>query len=231
MKPVIFSGTTEGRALSEALSARHISHIVCVATEYGRLVMHPDQFADIREGRLDTDEMTRLITDEGSVVFDATHPYADVVSANIRRACENSGKEYVRIYRPEVDDVSTNMIRCFDSSDSCAAALKKTAGNILLTTGSKELSVFTADPLVRERLFVRILPSEESIRICKDAGITGRHIIAMQGPFSTDLNVALMRQYGIDIMVTKSSGRAGGLPEKLEAARKSGAFVYMIGRP
>ena len=231
MRPIIFSGTTEGRILSEYLSEKNIRHIVCVATEYGRLVMHPDQFADIREGRLDSDEMTRLITDEGSVVFDATHPYADVVSANIRRACENSGKEYIRIYRPEVDDGSTNMIRCFDSSDSCAAALKKTTGNILLTTGSKELSVFTADPLVRERLFVRILPSEESIRICKDAGITGRHIIAMQGPFSTDLNVALMRQYGIDIMVTKSSGRAGGLPEKLEAARKSGAFVYMIGRP
>ena len=53
MKPVIFSGTTEGRALSEALSAKHISHIVCVATEYGRLVMHRDSFADIREGRLD----------------------------------------------------------------------------------------------------------------------------------------------------------------------------------
>ena len=225
MRPIIFSGTTEGRTLSEYLSEKNIRHIVCVATEYGRLVMHPDQFADIREGRLDSDEMTRLITDEGSVVFDATHPYADVVSANIRRACENSGKEYIRIYRPEVDDGSTNMIRCFDSSDSCAAALKKTTGNILLTTGSKELSVFTADPLVRERLFVRILPSEESIRICKDAGITGRHIIAMQGPFSTDLNVALMRQYGIDIMVTKSSGRAGGLPEKLEAARKSGAFA------
>ena len=50
MKPVIFSGTTEGRELSEALSAKHISHIVCVATEYGRLVMHPDHFADIREG-------------------------------------------------------------------------------------------------------------------------------------------------------------------------------------
>ena len=74
MKPVIFSGTTEGRALSEALSAKHISHIVCVATEYGRLVMHRDSFADIREGRLDKAAMKELISNECSIVFDATHP-------------------------------------------------------------------------------------------------------------------------------------------------------------
>ena len=97
MKPVIFSGTTEGRELSEALSAKHISHIVCVATEYGRLVMHPDHFADIREGRLDADEMGAMIASESSIVFDATHPYADAVSANIQKACEDTGVEYVRI--------------------------------------------------------------------------------------------------------------------------------------
>ena len=159
MKPVIFSGTTEGRTLSEALSAKHISHIVCVATEYGRLVMHPDKYADIREGRLDTEAMKELIEQEGSIIFDATHPYADIVSANICRACEESGREYVRIYRPEITDSSAYDIRCFDNAESCAEALKETEGNILLTTGSKDLSLFAADPGVRERLYVRVLPS------------------------------------------------------------------------
>ena len=231
MKPVIFSGTTEGRALSEALSARHISHIVCVATEYGRLVMHPDKYADIREGRLDTAAMTLMIGQEGSIVFDATHPYADIVSANIYKACENAGKEYVRIYRPEITCSSSTDIRCFDDAESCAEALKKTEGNILLTTGSKDLALFASDPGVLGRLFVRVLPSEESIRSCSEAGLTGRQIIAMQGPFSAELNQAMMRQYGIRIMVTKSSGRAGGLPEKLRAAENAGALVYLIGRP
>ena len=231
MKPVIFSGTTEGRTLSEALSAKHISHIVCVATEYGRLVMHPDKYADIREGRLDTEAMKELIEQEGSIIFDATHPYADIVSANICRACEESGREYVRIYRPEITDSSAYDIRCFDNAESCAEALKETEGNILLTTGSKDLSLFAADPGVRERLYVRVLPSEESIRSCAEAGITGRHVIAMQGPFSAELNQAVMRQYAVRTMVTKSSGRAGGFPEKLRAAQNTGVSVYLIGRP
>ncbi len=231
MKPVIFSGTTEGRMLSEALSSRHISHIVCVATEYGRLVMCPDKYADIREGRLDTAAMAGLIRQEGSIVFDATHPYADIVSANIRRACEEAGREYVRIYRPQITGEDSEHIRCFDNAESCAESLRETGGNILLTTGSKDIGLYASDPEVRERLFVRVLPSEESIRQCAEAGITGRQVIAMQGPFSAELNQAMMRQYGIRIMVTKSSGRAGGLPEKLKAAENAGASVYLIGRP
>ena len=193
--------------------------------------MHPDKYSDIREGRLDTESMADLIRKEGSIVFDATHPYADIVSANIRSACEISGAEYVRIYRPEITGCETQEIRCFDNAEACAAALKGSSGNILLTTGSKELSFFAADPQVKERLYVRVLPSEESIRMCSEAGITGRQVIAMQGPFSADLNSALMRQFAIRIMVTKSSGRAGGLPEKLRAAAEAGAAVYLIGRP
>ena len=231
MKPVIFSGTTEGRMLSEALSARHISHIVCVATEYGRLVMCPDKYADIREGRLDTAAMAGLIGQEGSLVFDATHPYADIVSANICRACEEAGREYVRIYRPQITGEDSEHIRYFDNAESCAESLRETSGNILLTTGIKDIGLYASDPEVRDRLFVRVLPSEDSIRQCAEAGITGRQVIAMQGPFSAELNQAMMRQYGIKIMVTKSSGRAGGLPEKLKAAEKAGAAVYLIGRP
>lgn len=231
MKPVIFSGTTEGRALSEALSAKHISHIVCVATEYGRLVMHRDSFADIREGRLDKAAMKELISNECSIVFDATHPYADIVSANISAACEETGTEYVRIYRPEISADDPDRIRYFDNAESCAEALAETEGNILLTTGSKDLAIYAKKESLRDRLFVRVLPSEESIRLCVEAGITGRHIIAMQGPFSTELNSAVMKQYAVRTMVTKSSGRAGGLPEKLRAASDAGASVYMIGRP
>ena len=79
-KPVIFSGTTEGRQMSEKLSAAGIDHIVCVATEYGELVMEKTPYADIRQGRLDAEGMQELISAEASSVFDATHPYAEEVS-------------------------------------------------------------------------------------------------------------------------------------------------------
>lgn len=217
--------------MSERLSDAGKDHIVCVATEYGELVMQPDEHADVRQGRLDAEEMQKLISEEASAVFDATHPYAVAVSKNIRSACESSGTGYVRILRADSEEDLTDGVCIFEYAASCAHALKSSEGNILLTTGSKDLAVYAADPEVRSRLFVRVLPSEESIRLCSEAGISGRQIIAMQGPFSCEMDKAVMRQYDIRILVTKASGAAGGFPEKLRAARECGVPAFVIGRP
>ena len=233
MKPIIFSGTTEGRTLSEKLTASGIAHIVCVATEYGELVMETGGMADVRRGRLTALEMYDLIKSEGGDVFDATHPYAAEVSKNIHNACLASAHRYVRILRgsdselfPEDAD-----IRVFPDAKSCAPALKETEGNILLTTGSKELRIYAEDETVRERLYARVLPSHDSITLCEEAGLSGRQIIAMQGPFTEEMDLAVIRQYDIRALVTKSSGTTGGAPDKVRAAAEAGIPVFMIGRP
>ena len=53
----------------------------------------------------------------------------------------------------------------------------------------------------------------------------------MQGPFSRELNVALLREFGIGVLVTKASGVAGGFWEKVEAARECGVELVVIHRP
>ena len=232
-KPLIFSGTTEGRELSEKLSAAGIRHIVCVATEYGELVMEQDEMADVRTGRMTALEMYDMIKAEADKVFDATHPYAADVSHNIHIACLAADKEYVRILRDTDSELfpADAEIHEVENASACAAALAETGGNILLTTGSKELGIYAADEAVRSRLYVRVLPSQESIALCEQAGLSGRHIIAMQGPFSMETDLALIKQFGIKTLVTKSSGSAGGAPDKIRAAAKAGIPVYMIGRP
>lgn len=230
-RPLIFSGTTEGRQMSERLSAAGIDHIVCVATGYGELVMDADPHADVRQGRLDGTEMEKLISGEAGMVFDATHPYASVVSENIRGACKAAGVGYVRVLRGDIKGADDEGVRVFADTASCAEALRNTEGNILLTTGSKELGIYAADPDVRARLYARVLPSEESIRLCSEAGIRGRQIIAMQGPFTIDMDLAVIGQYDIRVLVTKASGRTGGYEEKIEAASAAGIPVYVVGRP
>ena len=232
-KPLIFSGTTEGRMLSEKLTASGIAHIVCVATGYGELVMEPGGLADVRTGRMTALEMYDLMKFEADKVFDATHPYAADVSHNILTACLAADKEYVRISRdtdselfPEDADIHD-----FENAAACADALAETEGNVLLTTGSKELSIYAADEGIRSRLYARVLPSHESISLCEEAGLSGKHIIAMQGPFSMETDLAIIRQFNIKTLVSKSSGSAGGAPEKVRAAVKAGIPVYMIGRP
>ena len=232
-KPLIFSGTTEGRLLSEKLTASGIAHIVCVATEYGELVMEPSELADVRTGRMTALQMYDLMKSEADKVFDATHPYAADVSHNILTACLAADKEYVRILRDTDSDLfpADADIHDFKSAEDCAKALAETEGNILLTTGSKELGIYASDEDLRGRLYARVLPSHESISLCEEAGLSGKQIIAMQGPFSMETDLAVIHQFNIKTLVTKSSGSAGGAPDKIRAAVKAGIPVYIIGRP
>lgn len=231
---VIFSGTTEGRNISKWLSTKKVSHFVCVASEYGEQVMDHDPYAIVKMGRLDEEQIEQLFINEKiKLVVDATHPYANIVTENIKNAADNTNVVYKRLERES--DININRenmkIKYFEDAVSCALALKNTNGNIMLTTGSKELSVYCAEPSVKERLIVRVLPGKESIALCDEQEIPGKRIIAMQGPFSTEMNLALINQYDAKILVTKESGVNGGYAEKLEAAKLADIEVYVIGRP
>ena len=252
-KIVIFAGTTEGRRLSEILADAGIAHTVCVATEYGEIVMREQTkgieaaetkgqpLVSLHRGRMDRQQMEEFLRNEGyEIVVDATHPYARVVTENIQSAVntlrtterETQFPIYLRLEReisetPEAEDPAVG-IRYFESNADCAKALENTEGNILLTTGSKELATYCASGRLHDRLYVRILPGRESLELCMEQGIKGRQILALQGPFSTEMNAAILKQYDIRHMVTKNSGRTGGYQEKLEAAKMLGIPVYVI---
>ena len=117
----------------------------------------------------------------------------------------------------------------FASPAEAADWLRGTEGNILLTTGAKELDAFA--PLGGERLYPRVLPLASSLEACRRAGVPSSHILALQGPFSQELNEALIRQYRIAYLVTKDGGPAGGFGEKAAAAQAAGARLVLIHRP
>ena len=110
-----------------------------------------------------------------------------------------------------------------------AQYLAATQGNVLLTTGAKELAAFAG--LDAARLYPRVLPTVAGITACEGAGIPHRNIIAMQGPFTLELNLALMQQFHIHYLVTKDGGSAGGFAEKAQAAAQSGATLVVLRRP
>lgn len=229
---LIFAGTTEGRELSEYLAAAGIAHTLCVATEYGKIVLKEHPCVKVHKGRMDREEMESYIKNGNfGAVVDATHPYAEVVTQNIRHAMQDMDIPYLRLKRESNVTSSYEKIQYFKDSVSCARALEKTDGNILLTTGSKELSVFVKFIDKKERLYARVLPGIESLQLCMDCGIAGRQILALQGPFSTQMNEAMLRQYQIKWLVTKASGNAGGYQEKLDAAQNLDIPVFVIGCP
>ena len=76
-----------------------------------------------------------------------------------------------------------------------------------------------------------MLPDPDLIRPLLERGISPKNIIAMQGPFSLSLNKAMLADFRIDCLVTKSSGKEGGYSEKIDAAKDAGIPVVVIKRP
>lgn len=227
---LIFAGTTEGRKLSECLAASGIYHTICVATEYGEIVLKENPFMTVHRGRMNEDQIKGFIQNcKFEAVVDATHPYADIVTENIKTAMEGMKIPYLRLKREMDLSQKEDNVFYFESNEACANALEKMQGNILLTTGSKELVKYCVSENIKSRLFVRVLPGLESLSLCIEQGIKGKQIIAMQGPFSIEMNEAMIRQYGISCLVTKQSGASGGYFEKLAAAKKTGISVFAIG--
>lgn len=224
-KFVMFSGTTEGRRLSHEIARLGGAVTVCVATEYGREEQGDAPGITVRSGRMDEAEMMEVVS-EADVCVDATHPYAAQVSQNIRAACEQAHTPLLRLLREESEVPPGTAV--FAAAAEAADWLKGTEGNILLTTGSKELGVFAS--LGGGRLYPRVLPLAASLIACDAARIPSRNILALQGPFSQELNEAMIRQYHIRWLVTKDGGRTGGFAEKAAAAAAAGVTLVLIRR-
>lgn len=229
-KLCVFAGTTEGRELVELLADAPVEVTACVATEYGEALLPPRERLTVSNRRLTEEEMEALLRREHfDLVVDATHPYASEVTENIVRACRGTETEYLRLLRGT--DASPEGAVCVPDIEAAVAYLAGTEGNILLTTGSKELAKYAALPGFAARVYARVLPMEASLKACRAAGLGPDRIIAMQGPFSREMNTAMLRSASARYMVTKDTGGTGGFGEKAAAAKEAGAVLVVVGRP
>lgn len=230
----LLGGTTEGRELAFQLSRLNVPLLVSVATEYGKELVSDLPGAEILIGRLDRGAMLQLVRREDiKGVIDATHPYAREVTDNVKQICREEGIPYIRFTRGRSDlepEIEGGMI-CVESCEEGADFLNERTGNILLTTGSKELHCFTRIRDYKERIYARVLPSPEVVSQCVRLGIKGTHLIAMQGPFSREMNKEMLKLAGASYLVTKDGGEAGGFNEKVQAASEMGIKIILIKPP
>ncbi len=224
----IFAGTTEGRLLCEWASGAGIPARAYAATEYGGELLGELPGIEVHAGRLDEADMERELSG-ARIVADATHPFATLASGNIRAASLAVGARCLRLARP-AESLPKGVVSV--ASIACAARfLSENPGRALLTTGSKELAPYTRVADFAERFFVRVLPLPGAITKCIDAGFSPSHVIGMQGPFTRELNEAMLRQVGAQWLVTKDSGTVGGTAEKIASARDVGARCIVVARP
>ena len=224
-KLLVFGGTTEGRMIAARCVSSKIYADVCVTTDYGSDLLPGSPYIRKLIGKKSVSEICALLKNGYSAVVDATHPYAENVTANIKAAIAQSGyseRRYFRIKRePSPVDKSAVYV---DNARQAADYLKNTEGRIFIAMGSKEVPLFSC---FADRSRIRVYSSPENGRICRDHGFTD--IISGNGPFSEYENTRDFE--GCDILVTKDSGKEGGFSEKISAAHKLGMKIIIIKRP
>ncbi|NLI13018.1 precorrin-6A reductase [Pelotomaculum propionicicum] len=229
---LLVGGTSEAVAIARLLDQAAEPYIMTVATEYGYREASAKVAGQVLKGPFNDSTFGRLLAEYPvSVVVDAAHPFAVALRNELSAAAAEAGIRLVRLERPTNSYGAEQDITFFDSlTDLGAWAAQQNFGRILVATGIKGLGVL-AGFLDLQRLYVRILPAEESLAAALRLGLKPSHIIAMEGPFSRQLNEAIIRDLRIDLLITKDSGEAGGYTAKLEAALACGCRVAVLKRP
>ncbi|WP_298463239.1 precorrin-6A reductase [uncultured Mitsuokella sp.] len=230
----VAAGTQDGRELTKLLLERGHAVTASVVSHYGEqlLAAAGGSRLVINDEPLDEEGLVQYLQAHGIRLFvDASHPYAVHVSQNAMSACRRLGIPYIR-YERSLTELSYEGIVVVHSYEEAAAEAAARGRVIFLTTGSRNLKKFTeAGALADCTLIARVLPTAEVLALCEELGLTPKQVVALQGPFSTELNRELFKKYHADVIVTKNSGTIGGTDTKLAAAAALHLPVIVIDRP
>jgi precorrin-6x reductase len=228
----VFAGTADGNLLAAELSTGGYRVIVSTASDYGaELASVALPSVEVRSGRLGAAARRSQLKASGAVaIVDATHPFATGISDQLIELAVELNTPYIRYERPAA--VLPAFARQAPDMASAARLGIEIGQRIFLATGIKDLDRFLTQQGAEQReWFLRITPDTGSLELALNAGIPRSHICAMQGPFSTDFNIALWSDWKVDCVVTKESGETGGFSFKAEAASKLGIPFIVVKRP
>ncbi len=226
---LILGGTSESKELAYALEREGFSSLYASTTDLiGGL---PEAVPRII-GRFDEDGFSSFLRDRGiDAVIDATHPFAEKISKLAVRLTKEAGIKYARFEREKFMNTSRYIKRA-DSLKDAVSFIKEREGNILSTIGVRKLpELIDSIKTYHKKIYVRVLPIGESIETCRALGFHSSRIIAAQGPFSKEFNIACINHSNASVVLSKDSGSQGGMHNKLRACEETGAQLVIINRP
>jgi precorrin-6A/cobalt-precorrin-6A reductase len=219
---LILGGTAEARELASRLAARPDLRVI--SSLAGRTADPALPAGEVRIGGFNgADGLAGwLRAEQVAAVIDATHPFAQTISAHAALACARSRLPLLRLLRPPWTARPGDDWREVSSLRAAAELLPSAGRRAFLTTGKQGLAAFAA----MDQMWFLIRCASPPAGPLPAA----RHVIVTREPGDAGVERALMTQYRIDVLVTKNSG--GPLTAgKLQAARELGLPVVMIRRP
>lgn len=214
----VIAGTLDGRTLAVDIQERTGEEVlVTVVSQYGaELAAHKG--ITVHTGRLDQEAMQNLI------------------KATAQDAAKAEGIPFVRFERKEVPlpdyDKLHIVVDEVEAANLAGKLAKENNKHVYLTTGSKTMHIFAkSDALQDCEVWTRILPTAEVLQMMEDLNVSPKRIVAVQGPFSYDMNRIMFHDTQASVVVMKNSGLVGGADTKLQAAMDLGIHVIVIDRP
>jgi len=244
MKVLVMAGTSDAREIIKCLSRLGVSVLATATTRHGTDLALNSGADKILEGRFDMGQLVRIMKENNvQYLIDATHPFASLATKHAIDASENSEVDYIRFERPpsKIPD-SQLLYKCssFEEAIHKILDIKKgtkegslenqVQGKILHLAGVNTLHYLT-EMISPHQIVARILPLVYSLEKCLKMGIPHGNIVAMEGVFSKEFNKILMKEYQIDLVLTKESGDSGGFMSKIDAALDLEIPVVIVMRP
>ena len=220
-KLLLLGGTTEANALARSFAERGMNAVYSYA---GRVDNPRPQPLPVRVGGFGgVDGLAGYIRDNAIThVVDATHPFAAKMSANAIAACKAADVPLAALTRSAWSPQEGDRWQRVPDIPAAVAALDGPARRVFLAVGRMHLQDFAARP--QHHYLLRLVDEPETV-LLPNAGI-----VVSRGPFTVEDDVALMRNHGTELVVSKNAGGTGARA-KLDAARRLGVPVLMIDRP
>ena len=230
---LVIAGTTESRQVIEKMLSENPKEkiLASVATELGKEMLL-EYNIDVHVGRLDYDGFLALLEENPcEKIIDASHPFAKIVSETVKKAATAVGIPYERYERTNLKYDYEGIVHAKDVQEAIAL-LNELEGNVFLTTGVNTAAAYMEGVKNGvKRLFIRVLDNTSSLEGCAKAGYPEGHVFGKMPPFTVEDNVKLIKETGAEVLVSKDSGKTGGVDVKVDACRQAGIKMILIDRP
>lgn len=218
---LVLGGTAEARQLAAALDDAQLPVVSSLA---GRVSSPRLPAGAVRIGGFGGPAALAqwLVEHKIAAVVDATHPFAERISASATEACASARVPLLRLERPGWTEQPEDCWHWVDDVPTAADLVPRLGRRAFLTTGRQGLAAFAS---VRSVWFLircvdppdRPLPQQHELLLAR-------------GPYTLNGELALIDDHAIDLIVTKNSG-GPDTEAKLEAARLRGLPVVVVSRP
>lgn len=225
-------GTSEGKEILSLLNEFTEDIYVSTATDYGGSLLSDYKYKVLNTEPLDEEALVQAIKKNNIDIFvDASHPYALIISKNLKKACDRTDTLYVRYDRPSViqEFIEDSHVICINEYEELERVLKGCKGNILNTSGSRNIKKILNLNL-DNNIIHRVLPTLKVMEELDLLKIPPENIHAIKGPIGYKLNMAFIREYKVKAMIMKDSGIQGGTIEKIKSCIDSDIWAIIIMR-